>query len=370
MSLPNIIGICGKKFHGKDTIANYLVDKHGYKRIAFADPIKDICKSVFGLNHEQLHGNLKEETDSYWKTTPRKLMQFIGTDLFRNNTANIMPHIGDSVWIHVLVKKISDEISKDPTSKFVITDVRFENELECINKLNGLKIKVVRNNINNIDTHDSESHIDKLIVDYIIHNDDTIDKLNYKIEKLLKHLKVNSISKFSMINIVKNSLIVLDIDDTILTYNNINNHWWHHKHREYKNMFDNHSDVDNYILNEWENELYKSTPLHTDEEGLVNLIINAQIHNCNIICLTARKKIHDTITYKHLNELNINFPIYFSEGSNKGEILENIINNYYSNYKNIIFVDDQLKNLRNVHEHLSKNYNLSCYYFRTNMLLK
>ena len=37
--LPKIIGISGRKYHGKDTIGDYLVNKYGYKKIAFADPI-------------------------------------------------------------------------------------------------------------------------------------------------------------------------------------------------------------------------------------------------------------------------------------------------------------------------------------------
>lgn len=185
MNYPRIIGICGKKYHGKDTIANHLVEKYGYTRIAFADPIKDICQNIFGLSYEQLYGNMKEENDEYWKVSPRILMQFIGTDLFRNNMSSIMPDIGEDIWIYILLKKIQS----NPQLKFVITDVRFKNELDHITKLNGLKIKVQRNNILNNDNHISESYIDELNVDHIIINDDTIENLNDKIDKLLNTLK-------------------------------------------------------------------------------------------------------------------------------------------------------------------------------------
>ena len=49
MNLPNIIGICGKKYHGKDTIANHLIEKYGYKRIL---NIIKICNSClpFSIN--------------------------------------------------------------------------------------------------------------------------------------------------------------------------------------------------------------------------------------------------------------------------------------------------------------------------------
>ena len=35
-----IIGLCGYAQSGKDTVANILVEKYGYQRIAFADPIR------------------------------------------------------------------------------------------------------------------------------------------------------------------------------------------------------------------------------------------------------------------------------------------------------------------------------------------
>lgn len=94
-------------------------------------------------------------------------------------------------------------------------------------------------------------------------------------------------------------------------------------------MFDYNNDIHNYILKEWEEKLYIHKPSHTDEEGLINLIVNSKKHNSNVICLTARKKIHESITYKHFNELNINLPVYFSNGNNKGEILQNIVKTLY-----------------------------------------
>ena len=81
-NLPKVIGIAGRKYNGKDTIGDYLVKNYGYKKIAYADPIKEICKEMFGFNNEQLYGSLKESNDGFWNVSPRKLMQFIGTELF------------------------------------------------------------------------------------------------------------------------------------------------------------------------------------------------------------------------------------------------------------------------------------------------
>lgn len=64
-SLPTIIGVAGRKYNGKDTVADYLVDKFGYTKIAFVGPLKEVCHVLFSFSHEQLHGSLKETIDPF-----------------------------------------------------------------------------------------------------------------------------------------------------------------------------------------------------------------------------------------------------------------------------------------------------------------
>ena len=55
-----ILGICGKKRSGKDTAGEYLIQKYGYVRYAFGDPVKDVCRVMFKFTEEQLYGDKKE----------------------------------------------------------------------------------------------------------------------------------------------------------------------------------------------------------------------------------------------------------------------------------------------------------------------
>ena len=181
--LPQIIGITGKKFSGKDTLGNYLIKKHNYKRFAFADALKEACRAIFNFDDEQLYGNKKEEIDEFWNVTPRTIFQFVGTDLFRNQISTVVPNIGSNIWTEVLKKKILNEIVIDPNVKIIITDVRFENEIALIKELNGSCVRLKRNDIEYTDTHCSEQYIDNFKVDLDILNNGTKDELYIKFEK-------------------------------------------------------------------------------------------------------------------------------------------------------------------------------------------
>lgn len=178
-----IIGITGHKQNGKDTIAKYLINKHEFIQFSFAEPLKEISKILFGFTDEQVNGDKKEIIDDFWHLTPRSVLQFMGTEMFRNQISSLIPDIGHDFWIKILEKKI---LSLSPNYRnIVISDVRFPNEVEFIKKYNGIMINVFRNNLISIDNHPSEQLIDTLKVDYYIPNNGSINELYKVIEKVL-----------------------------------------------------------------------------------------------------------------------------------------------------------------------------------------
>lgn len=52
----HIIGVCGRKGSGKDTVGDVLTQQCGFQRVALADPIKQLVHQVFNLNEETLFG--------------------------------------------------------------------------------------------------------------------------------------------------------------------------------------------------------------------------------------------------------------------------------------------------------------------------
>ena len=172
-----IIGLIGNKRVGKDTFADYLVEKYNFRKIAFADPIKNGVKILFDLSDEQLNGNLKEVIDKRWNRTPRQILQEIGTDYCRKN-------YGEDIWI----KRMKYELSKSKDTNIVISDIRFPNEAEAVREMGGYLIKIIRNNIEISDKHISEQLIETISFNNSIKNDGTFQEYKNKIDKLISSI--------------------------------------------------------------------------------------------------------------------------------------------------------------------------------------
>lgn len=175
-----LIGIMGKKGHGKDTAADHLVQNHNFTKMAFATPLKEVCRHLFGFSDEQLYGNLKEDHDPFWDISPRTAMQFIGTDIVRNKIGDIVPKAknNNDFWIMCFEKRYDDK------KNIVISDVRFENEANFILEKGGFIIKIVRD-IKSTDTHISEAGCNSDKIKYIIENNGTLEHLYGKLDNIL-----------------------------------------------------------------------------------------------------------------------------------------------------------------------------------------
>jgi len=139
-----IIALCGFISSGKDTVADYLVNLHHFRRESFANTLKDAVSAVFGWDRTMLEGHSKEsrawrETPDPWWTnrlgiviTPRWVLQNWGTEVCRNG-------FHDDIWIASLENKL-----RNSTDDVVISDCRFPNEIAAIKQAGGIVVRVVR----------------------------------------------------------------------------------------------------------------------------------------------------------------------------------------------------------------------------------
>ena len=184
-----MIGFLAKKHNGKDTAADYLVNKKGYVKRSFAEPLKKASKELFGFSDEQLYTDKKEEIDELWGVSPRKVFQVLGTDVVRDLFPSmLLPHIGNNFWVKSaeIWYKNNFETHK---GNVVWSDVRFQNEVNFILKNGGIVVKIERDfKENNQDKHSSEMSIDN-IDNYttVIKNDGSLESFYSKIEDLFNN---------------------------------------------------------------------------------------------------------------------------------------------------------------------------------------
>ena len=186
-----LIGIIGNIGSGKSTVSDYLEKKYNFIQKSFADPLKQACQKLFLLSDNQINGTQieKETPDPRWfNCTPRKMFQFVGTDLFRNQLDTIIPGLGINVFTHHF--KLWYDTVKDSGVNVVVSDVRFQNEMEHIKNLGGYLIRIIRPDININLVHQSESELQGLTYDYLIVNDKSIVHLVEQIDNILESMDI------------------------------------------------------------------------------------------------------------------------------------------------------------------------------------
>jgi hypothetical protein len=200
-----ILGLVGIKDSGKGTVGNIIQNKFEYVTESFAGPVKDITSILFNWDRKLLEGDteesriFRETKDDWWSTqlgydiSPRLAMQLVGTNSIRDR-------IHSKMWIYSLENRI------DPNKNYIITDVRFPNELDWIKSLGGKNISIIRDplpewywdahsdNMRNTtkmednypDIHISEwAHIGYTF-DYMIQNNSTLEDLENKVYNMFQ----------------------------------------------------------------------------------------------------------------------------------------------------------------------------------------
>ena len=270
-----IIGISGKKTVGKDVVGKIIeyltgestvypfdlnIDyshKSNWEVKKFADKLKDIICLLINCTREQLENESfksKELGEEWWywymerdggyspiildyltttkkelksyegleliKPTPRFLMQYVGTNLFRNQ-------LHPEIWVNSLMSEYKPlhgyqttdskiniggisipipvlDIDKRVFPNWIITDMRFPNEMEAVKKRGGITIRVNRPcdicggsgyhkmscPVSKSGEHLSETSLDKAEFDYVIENSGSIEELIEKVRKILVTEKI------------------------------------------------------------------------------------------------------------------------------------------------------------------------------------
>jgi len=168
-----IIGFSGKKQSGKSTAVESIADtnrtSHAYVAYAlsFADELKRIVLLCFCDGYELLETQKQKDRVLPCQKTVREVLQLVGTDWFR--------HIDPDCWVRAYKKTIeaAERGLPRPSHKLLILtpDVRFPNEVKCIQELGGHVIRLLRAPFADEDKHESETALDAMTLDTINFNE-------------------------------------------------------------------------------------------------------------------------------------------------------------------------------------------------------
>lgn len=206
----NIIAFTGLKRSGKDTAAEYFT-KFGYKRLSFASKLKEVVANYFGCvsNSEDDREEVQEfimrfssivriatilkldanlllsktidalepflvrfgDDCAVYRMSYRQVLQLFGTEACRA--------VKDDIWVQCVV----DEINSNPNGKYVISDLRFDNEAVAIRNLGGKIIQIERDGTS-ADGHSSEKGVSKSYINGSVKNT-TFEDLYSQLEVFL-----------------------------------------------------------------------------------------------------------------------------------------------------------------------------------------
>lgn len=241
-----IIGISGKLGSGKDTVGEIIqyltgVDANGkfskglnwsyssnFEIKKFAGKLKAIGSLLTGVPVEYFEDQEFKKTDlpNEWvyvengyaakNMTVREFLQKLGTDAMRDG-------LHKNVWINALYADYKEELDpyhfkshiNESTLKYpnwILTDMRFANELDSVKERDGITIRVNRTTFRttetefgkvdivnqpevderlfNIAEHPSETALDDAEFDYTINNNGTLQDLVESVRRILLNEKI------------------------------------------------------------------------------------------------------------------------------------------------------------------------------------
>lgn len=182
--------------------------------IAFADQLKKICSSIFGIPIDRFYKNksnawvcinndfkyteikpnenyiltseeyydkidfYKNIDEDYWLSL-RDILVYIGTYVCQRD-------INQNIFVNIVENTIKESCLENNNLEYaIVTDVRFYHELNYIRRHNGITINIVRDTVQQLDNiaeHDLDEEYD---YDYTINNSGTYDELFQKVWDLV-----------------------------------------------------------------------------------------------------------------------------------------------------------------------------------------
>lgn len=165
-----IIGLTGLAQSGKDTVASFLVENHGFERRAFADKLKQFA--VYINPTLATHVGILGWEQAKKLPEHRKFLQDVGH--------GAREFFGETIWTDQVLN------SKHITSEnIVISDMRYENEFSLVKNNDGMLVRIIRSDIELVNNHITEVGHLNWPVDWTIYNDGSLEDLKIAVDEMI-----------------------------------------------------------------------------------------------------------------------------------------------------------------------------------------
>lgn len=177
MSMPKMIGFCGKKTVGKTTAANMFQKRTDWSIVeSLATPIKNSFHMNLLLGKHVLL-NMKYE---FSKEEMRPVYQAIGKMCRNKSRTFFVKYLKESMRLGYF----------QAYRVIIIDDVRFQEESDFIKENGGIIIKIIGDHPNMVlDDDKDESENQEIIYDYEILNTGKLEDLETKIKYIYQEIK-------------------------------------------------------------------------------------------------------------------------------------------------------------------------------------
>lgn len=204
---PIIIGISGKAFSGKDTVAKMLMEGGlGRRELrAIAGILKRTVEKKFGLEAGMV--DTREGKARFLPSegcTVGRYLQLYGEEMRKLH--------GDGYWIDGLLKEFDPIKAEREGVGWIISDVRYPNEKKRIEEMGGIVIRVdcsrdvrvARMRAAGVDgrdeSHPSEAALDESDFTHHIANESSLDCLHKTVQYSAILLSISSMCQFSVVS--------------------------------------------------------------------------------------------------------------------------------------------------------------------------
>ena len=179
MFFPKVIAVTGLKGSGKNTVANHIIDlykeKLQIKTVAFADPIRKQIEYIFKLD------GTDKQYDSFKRSTMSFGVGYVGNStIYARRAVREIGMLMRSYDETQFVTYVHNKIVSEKDKVWIITDLRFENELDYLMSMNAFILKVARDVPQ--DDHITENGINDKFCNVVLNNNGSEDDLRLQIK--------------------------------------------------------------------------------------------------------------------------------------------------------------------------------------------